>query len=132
PWSEPQRFNTGSFDTSGRKWPEESRWARAPGGDWALENRQRADFKEIAPRRQKRLENGNIALNFGRAAFGTLKLTLSCAPGKKSHPSSVIVHRSSIIRHRSSVIGHPSSVTGHPSLEGAGESVTIWLGERAM
>ncbi len=79
-FSQPQEFHTGDFDVP-RAWPGESRWVKIKGktGDqWALENRHPVAYQEIAPVRVIEKSTGHYFLDFGRAAFATLRLTLSC------------------------------------------------------
>jgi len=79
-FSEPQQFHTGDFDAP-RAWPGESRWVKIKGktsGQWAMENRHPLAYREIAPVRVIEKSAGHYFLDFGRAAFATLKLTVSC------------------------------------------------------
>ncbi len=80
PFSEPQQFHTGDFDAP-RAWPGDSRWVKIKGkinDQWALENRHPLAYREIAPVRMIEKSSGHYFLDFGRAAFATLKLTVSC------------------------------------------------------
>ncbi len=80
PYSRLQVFLTGSFEAGGRKWPAESRWVKLPKGEhgkYVLENRQRSTFTEVPPRDFIRIGEGHYFIDFGKAAFGTLKLNLA-------------------------------------------------------
>ncbi len=81
PFSEPQMFRTGEFDAV-RSWPGESRWVKVKedGDDrWLLENRHPIEYHEIEPIRLVETSPGNYFVDFGRAAFATLRLTASCS-----------------------------------------------------
>ena len=76
PYSQSQQFITGKFDDTERAWPAESKWVKLENGDWVLENRQRASYFEIAPVKLIHLENGHYFVDFGKAAFATLRLEM--------------------------------------------------------
>jgi len=76
-YSQPQKFLTGQFGEKGRAWPSESDWIELPDSEWVLENRQRSSYHEIKPQEIKRLEDGHYFVDFGRAAFATLRLNLN-------------------------------------------------------
>ena len=80
PFSTPQLFHTGDFDAP-RAWPGESRWVKIKGKtreQWALEDRHPLAYREFAPIRVIEKSAGHYFLAFGRAAFATMKLTVSC------------------------------------------------------
>jgi hypothetical protein len=77
PYSEPQKFMTGRFATVERSWPLESQWMKTQDGSWFLENRQRAFYHEIPPKHLIRLGEGHYFADFGKAAFATLRLTVT-------------------------------------------------------
>lgn len=79
PYSVMQRFRTGSFDRSEDEWPGESQWVRTDEPEWVAEDRQKASFHEVTPRRLKPTRPGRYFVDFGRAAFGTLELTAVAA-----------------------------------------------------
>lgn len=81
PFSEAQRFRTGSFDRSGEAFPGASAWVLLPDGRWVLENRQRADYHEVAPIEVVQQEDGTVVADFGRAAFATLKVRMTSPAG---------------------------------------------------
>lgn len=80
PWSERQRFNTGEFDAK-RAWPDESKWVQIdwPGGGkhWTMENREPLEYHALAPAAVRKNDDGSYFVDFGRAAFATLRLTLT-------------------------------------------------------
>lgn len=77
PFSKPQTFITGSFQELKRKWPAESKWIQMENGRWFLENRQKASFYEIPPERIIQNSESNYFVDFGKAAFATLRVTLT-------------------------------------------------------
>jgi hypothetical protein len=56
------------------RWPGESRWTQRGDGRWVLEDRQRSDFQEIAPKNLVRHGPGHFFVDFGKAAFATLRI----------------------------------------------------------
>ncbi len=82
-YSEPQRFNTGVFGAA-RRWPTESRWVTMPhdkgGQTWILEDRHPIAYHAIRPIKTVKNSDGSIFLDFGKAAFSTIKLHLSWTP----------------------------------------------------
>ncbi len=79
PWSDVQRFHTGDFSAK-RKWPGESRWqAFSDQGTerWGFENRHPIEFREIAPVYVIQKSPGHYFIDFGRAAFATIGLTIN-------------------------------------------------------
>ncbi len=74
PWSEVQEFRISPLARQSHQWPGESRWAQLPNDRWVLENRQRADFKELSPKSLVQLGTGHYFIDFGKAAFATLRL----------------------------------------------------------
>ncbi len=77
PFSEPQKFITGDFEELNRKWPAESKWIEMESGRWLLENRQKASFHEMPPQRIIQNSEADFFVDFGRAAFGTLRVTFT-------------------------------------------------------
>jgi hypothetical protein len=77
PFSKPQTFITGSFQELKRKWPAESKWIQMENGRWFLENRQKASFYEIPPERIIQNSESDYFVDFGKAAFATLRVTLT-------------------------------------------------------
>lgn len=77
PFSKPQAFRTGRFQDVKRQWPAESQWVKMPDGEWFLENRQKADFQEISPRTIQSLDGNDYFIDFGKAAFATLRLRIT-------------------------------------------------------
>jgi alpha-L-rhamnosidase len=80
PWSERQRFNTGEFNAK-QAWPGESHWAQIDwpqgGRHWVTENREPIEYHPIAPVAARKTADGTYFIDFGRAAFATLRLTLT-------------------------------------------------------
>ncbi|MEF8788300.1 MAG: hypothetical protein V5A84_04450, partial [Planctomycetota bacterium] len=80
PFSEPQQFRMSPI-TEKRDWPAEGRWAqvKADGGKrWMLEERQAMRFVPRAPRAFKSRGDSDYFIDFGRAAYGKLRLTVTC------------------------------------------------------
>ncbi len=78
-WSEPQRFNTGEFDSGDLQWPGESRWVELNIGgetDYVFEDRHPIRYHEVKPVSIVRNDLGNHFISFDKAAFGVLKITL--------------------------------------------------------
>jgi alpha-L-rhamnosidase len=78
-YSKPQRINIG--DAGGpRAWPGESHWVQFtdPTGKeiWALENRQMMEYQYLKPAQVVKKGDGHFFIDFGRAAFATVELTL--------------------------------------------------------
>ena len=76
-YSHSQQFNTGRFDNTDRAWPAESKWRKLDNGDWVLENRQKSSYHEIAPVKLIHVAKGQYFVDFGKAAFATLRLSLT-------------------------------------------------------
>jgi len=87
PYSQPQLFRTGNFNDDNRAWPAESKWVRLENGEWVLENRQKASYKEIEPRKIIRLGQGHYFVDFGKSAFATLRFNVT---SKKSGDSIIV------------------------------------------
>ena len=83
-FSAPQCFCTGEFDRPDRRWPGESRWVSLADEQgqlrWTLENRPPTAFHPRPPVRLVRASDGSSFLDFGRAAFAALELTLAWTP----------------------------------------------------
>lgn len=80
PYSRPQQFRTGQFQAK-RVWPGESQWVQPPetsclSPGWWIENRRPVSFHRIPPTRVVRKAEGRYFIDFGRAAYATLLLTL--------------------------------------------------------
>jgi hypothetical protein len=87
-YSAPQRFFTGDFDAP-REWVAESRWVPQPGSNrLVLEDRPTPGYVDLPPVRVARSANGGTFVDFGRAAFATLRLTLD----SETEGGKVIVH----------------------------------------
>ena len=87
PFSKPQQFRTGNFNDTRRAWPAESKWVRLDDGEMVLENRQKASYHEIAPIEFLQTGPGHYFVDFGKAAFATIKVT---ATGKREGDSLVV------------------------------------------
>ena len=72
PFSLPQKIHTGRLENL----PLKSNWVQTSDGNWLLENRQRPDYREIEPQNIITLTDKDYFVDFGKAAFGTLKITL--------------------------------------------------------
>jgi len=80
PWSQRQQFNIGDLSAR-RSWPGESHWVQIDwptgGKHWVMENREPLEYHEIAPAVVRKTGEGAYFIDFGRAAFATLRLTLT-------------------------------------------------------
>ena len=80
PWSQRQQFNIGDLSEQ-QSWPGESHWMQIAwpdgGKHWVMENREPLQYHEIAPAAVRRSAEGTYFIDFGRAAFATLRLTLT-------------------------------------------------------
>jgi hypothetical protein len=83
PYSDIQMFRTGTFGDHDRDWPGESKWVKVD-DRWLLENRQRADYHEIEPVELKKLSDGHYFIDFGKAAFATLRIEFTAAASDDS------------------------------------------------
>jgi hypothetical protein len=92
-YSEPQRFNTGELNRT-KSWPGESRWVKIPSktGDpmWTFEDRPPVSFHSFTPVKITPNSDNSTFLDFGRAAFSALNLTLTWDPGDPSVTQCVI------------------------------------------
>ena len=70
PFSQAQKFITGRQILL----PDKSNWVKTTDGQYLLENRQRAEYHEIAPQELIELSKGHFFADFGKAAFATLKI----------------------------------------------------------
>ncbi len=93
-YSEPQRFNTGEFNRA-RSWPGESRWVQIPDESgrlfWTFEDRAPVAYDPVPPVKLIANPDGSTFLDFGRAAFSALNLTLTWKP-QNSAASQCIVN----------------------------------------
>ena len=80
PYSAAQRFRTGRLILL----PNESKWIKTDTGQYLLENRQRADYRQISPMKFIQLGPGHYFADFGRAAFATLKIHIKDSGEKDS------------------------------------------------
>lgn len=78
-FSRAQHFVTANFkrDETDEKWPGESLWVKSSNGQWVSEDRQTAVFQNIVPSAFKKVTNNVYLADFTKAAFGTLKLTIT-------------------------------------------------------
>ncbi|MGK7396674.1 MAG: alpha-L-rhamnosidase C-terminal domain-containing protein [Candidatus Cyclobacteriaceae bacterium M3_2C_046] len=76
-FSQPQQFHTGSFDRSGNEWFGQSNWINQEDSLWLAEDRQMASFQEKEPVTFLQNPEGNFFADFGKAAFGTLQLSVT-------------------------------------------------------
>jgi hypothetical protein len=79
PWSAAQPFNVAKPEGK-QAWPGESRWVQfkeAQGHEaWAPENRQAMQYRYLKPAKVVKKGEGHYFIDFGRAAFATIELTL--------------------------------------------------------
>jgi len=90
-YSQPQKFNTGTFKGIERKWPGESRWVELQTNgntEYVYENRHPIRYQAIAPLSVIKNVAGNHFVAFEKAAFGALKLSL----GEPINADSLVVH----------------------------------------
>jgi hypothetical protein len=82
-YSQPQRFNIGEFNRP-RSWPGESRWVQIPDASgklfWTFEDRSPVSYHPMPPVITTKNPDGSTYLDFGRAAFAALDLTLTWQP----------------------------------------------------
>jgi alpha-L-rhamnosidase len=83
-FSKPQRFHTGEFNRPDKQWPGESRWVQMDDGSggkaWTFENRPPVGYHSNPAVEVKARPDGGWFLDFGRAAFATLELTIEWTP----------------------------------------------------
>jgi hypothetical protein len=83
-YSAPQQFHTGEFDREPKQWPGESRWVEiadgAGGRKWTLEDRPPTAYHPQPVGRLERKADGAWFMDFGRAAFAALELTIAWTP----------------------------------------------------
>lgn len=83
-YSEPQQFHTGEFDRGPKQWPGESRWVEvadeAGQRKWTLEDRPPTAYHPQPVVRLERTADGAWFMDFGRAAFAALELTVAWTP----------------------------------------------------
>jgi hypothetical protein len=90
-FSAPQKFITGEFDRSNKKWPGESRWVQLPGGqEWTFENRPPVRFQANPAARVAARPDGVCFLDFGKAAFATLAVTIDWTPSAAAATGHVV------------------------------------------
>ncbi|KAF0095990.1 MAG: alpha-L-rhamnosidase [Puniceicoccaceae bacterium 5H] len=82
-YSKPQAFETGTFAGADDAFPGQSQWVQNRAGSWVLEDRQRADYRDIEPVVFTQTQDRRTFADFGRAAFGTLRVTVEAPePGE--------------------------------------------------
>lgn len=93
-FSKPQCFHTGEFDRSDKQWPGESRWVQIDGGRggkvWTFENRPPVAYHPNPALLVKAKPDGGWFLDFGKAAFATLELTIEWTPSSPALKEHVI------------------------------------------
>lgn len=93
-FSEPQQFHAGEFGRANQKWPGESRWVQlsdGPGGlRWTFENRPPVEFHAQPVSRMLARPDGSWFLDFGKAAFATLEVTIDWTPTTESTTNCLI------------------------------------------
>jgi len=93
-YSTPQRFHTGEFDRPNKKWPGESRWVQladdAGRPTWTFEDRPPVAFHPNPAARVAAKPDGSWFLDFGKAAFSTLELTIDWTPASPAATRTVI------------------------------------------
>ena len=83
-YSQLQRFNIGELNRV-KSWPGESRWVQIPDAAgqlmWTFEDRSPVSYHPFAPVKLATNADGSTFIDFGRAAFAALNLTLTWQPG---------------------------------------------------
>ena len=83
-YSQPQCFNTGELNRV-KSWPGESRWVQIPDAAgqpmWTFEDRSPVSYHPFTPVNLAPNADGSTFIDFGRAAFAALNLTLTWSPG---------------------------------------------------
>jgi alpha-L-rhamnosidase len=74
-YSEPQQFNTGTFDRSHVSYPGESKWIELTSNNWVSEDKQRASFENFEPTNISRSEKGDYFVEFEKSVIGILEFT---------------------------------------------------------
>ncbi|TAE77452.1 MAG: alpha-L-rhamnosidase [Verrucomicrobia bacterium] len=91
PFSEPQKFVTGEFGRSNKKWPGESRWVPLPDEQgWTFENRPPVVFQANPAAAVVARPDGSWFLDFGKAAFATLSMSIDWKPSVAGTASYVV------------------------------------------
>ena len=93
-FSAPQRFNTGEFNRANKKWPGESRWVELADDKgrktWTFEDRPPVAFHPNPAVRVVDKPDGTWFLDFGKAAFATLELTIDWKPSEANITEAVV------------------------------------------
>lgn len=79
PYSEPQKFLTGSHESENVIYTAASNWVEAASDQWLTKDRQSATFEKISPLFIKITGEGSFFADFGRSVFSTLGLTIYSA-----------------------------------------------------
>lgn len=74
-FSKPQQFNTGVFQRD-EEWIGQSNWIELKDSLWVSEDRQIARFQEVEPVEMIHENPSQYFLDFGKAAFATLRLSV--------------------------------------------------------
>jgi hypothetical protein len=78
-YSQPQKFYTGVFSGAERKWPGESKWVELEVDgetEFVYEDRHSIRYHEVDPLLVMKNDAGNYFIEFEKAAFGALKLSI--------------------------------------------------------
>lgn len=93
-FSDPQRFLTGEFNRVSKKWPGESRWVQVAdesgNKSWTFEDRPPVRFHPKPVSKMVENPNGTWFLDFCKAAFSTLEVTLDWTPSSPALTEHVI------------------------------------------
>ncbi len=76
PYSEPQKFLTGSHESENVTYTATSNWVEVATDQWLTKDRQSATFENISPLFIEKTGDGRFFSDFGRSAFSTLGLTI--------------------------------------------------------
>jgi len=74
-YSQPQQFNTGTFNRSHLSYPGESKWIELTRNNWVSEDKQRASFENFRPTNISRSNNGDYFIEFEKSVIGILEFT---------------------------------------------------------
>lgn len=93
-FSKPQRFNTGEFKRPDKKWPGESRWIQSADDSgnltWTFEDRPPVAFHPNPATKVELNPDGTWFLDFGKAAFSTLEVTINWSPSSPALAEHVV------------------------------------------
>lgn len=81
-YSQPQSFNTGSFDRSDIEYPGQSRWVQLVTDHWVSEDKQCATFERFDPEYSNQASQGSYLAGFEKSVIGVLEFTATAEEEK--------------------------------------------------